>query len=280
MVEIFDEYAENLHGGYFSTYKKNFGNKLFIYSVSRLIADKLGYNLIVPQNALIRREELSVGTYVEQFFPFSSITDRISVNSPAVVIDDTTVLFHDTVDKLVEFSNGKKVISMSYFSKYDYIKPYKEEVRSFLSILKTEKRKSNDLVLMLRNSRDDGRFVLPDDYYLNILENEDFDNLYVSFDHIYQHSSILQKLSKYEPKLIEGSILDVFKELTSFDKIIACQGTFSFWVCFLSEASKIYWPLTNDGPNSNNVHFKQHVNLKVDDEDRYEFINVENIYFR
>jgi hypothetical protein len=278
MVEIFDNYAENLLGGYFSTYKKNFGNKLFIYSVSRLIADKLGYNLIVPQRALIRREELSVGTYVEQFFPFESITDRISVDSQPVVIDDTTVLFYDTVDKLVKLSKGKKVISMSYFSKYDYIKPYKNEVRNFLSKLKTEKRKSNDLVLMLRNSRDDGRFVLPDDYYLNLIEKESFDNLYVSFDHIYQHSSILEKLSKYEPRFIEGSILDVFKELTSFDKIIACQGTFSFWVCFLSDASKIYWPITNDGPNSNNIHFKQHVNLRVDDEERYKFINVDNIY--
>jgi hypothetical protein len=278
MVEIFDEYAGNLNGGFFSTYKKNFGNKLFIYSVSRLIADKLGYNLKVPQRALIRREELNVGNYVEQFFPFESITDRINIDSPSVVIDDTTVLFMDTVDKLVEFSKEKKVISMSYFSKYDYIKPYKNEVRNFLSKLKSEKRKSNDLVLMLRNSRDDGRFVLPDDYYLNIIEKENFDNLYVSFDHIYQHSSILEKLSKYNPTYIEGSILDVFKELTSFDKIIACQGTFSFWVCFLSDASKIYWPITNDGPNSNNVNFKQHVNLKVDDEDRYEFINVDNIY--
>jgi len=110
------------------------------------------------------------------------------------------------------------------------------------------------------------------------LEKENFKNLYVSFDHVYNHKSILDKLQIYNPKYIEGSILDVFKELTSFNKIIACQGTFSFWVCFLSNASKIYWPVTNDGPNSNNKNFGTHVNLKVDDEDRYVHIKIDDIY--
>ena len=131
---------------------------------------------------------------------------------------------------------------------------------------------------MLRNSRDDGRFVLPDEYYLDILQKENFKNLYVSFDHIYKHKSILDKLQIYNPKYIEGPILDVFKQLTSFNKIIACQGTFSFWVCFLSNANKIYWPMTNDGPNSNNKNFGTHVNLKVDDEDRYVHIKIDDIY--
>ena len=87
---------------------------------------------------------------------------------------------------------------------------------------------------------------------------------------------------KYNPKFIDGDILDVFSEITSFNKIIAAQGTFSFWACLLSSAEKIYWPITNDGPNSgsnsNNPIYNTYVNLIVDDEDRYSFINVENIY--
>ena len=82
--------------------------------------------------------------------------------------------------------------------------------------------------------------------------------------------------------MIDGDIIEVFSEITSFNKIIASQGTFSFWACFLSSAEKIYWPITNDGPNSgknsDNPVFNTYVNLIVDDEDRYEFINVENIY--
>ena len=52
----------------------------------------------------------------------------------------------------------------------------------------------------------------------------------------------------------------------------------------LSNADKIYWPITNDGPNSgknsNNAVFNTYVNLVVDDEPRYEFINVTDIYKR
>jgi hypothetical protein len=278
MVQIFDEYCDSLKGGHFSSYRKNLGNKLFIYSVSRLIADELNYDLIVPENSLIRREELSIGQYVEQEFPFKSIIGRESIESPVILIGDTDVLTLNTVEKMVEHCRGHKIISASYFSKYDYIKPYKEKVRNYLSELVLPKRNEDDLVLMLRNSRDDGRFVLPDEYYLNILEKENFKNLYVSFDHVYKHKSILDKLQIYNPKYIEGSILDVFKELTSFNKIIACQGTFSFWVCFLSEANKVYWPITNDGPNSNNQNFGTHVNLLVDDNEKYIHVNVKDIY--
>jgi hypothetical protein len=135
---------------------------------------------------------------------------------------------------------------------------------------------------MLRSSNHDGSFVLPDSYYLNIISQETFDNLYISFDHINKHQSLISKLEKYNPKLIDGDILDVFSEITSFNTIIAAQGTFSFWACFLSNANKIYWPITNDGPNSgknsDNPVFNSYVNLTVDDESRYELINVTDIY--
>jgi hypothetical protein len=135
---------------------------------------------------------------------------------------------------------------------------------------------------MLRSSNYDGSFVLPDSYYLNIISQETFDNLYISFDHINKHQSLINKLEKYNPKLIDGDILEVFSEITSFNTIIAAQGTFSFWACFLSNANKIYWPITNDGPNSgknsNNPVFNSYVNLTVDDEPRYELINVTDIY--
>ena len=73
---------------------------------------------------------------------------------------------------------------------------------------------------------------------------------------------------------MESGIQTLFSEVTSFNKIVACQGTFSFWACLLSDANKIYWPSTDDGPNSNNSRFIGGVNLLVDDEDRYEIVNL------
>ena len=278
MVELYDIYTEELGGGHFSTFRKNFGNKLFIYAVSRLAAEHLNYDFIVPDNALIRREELTAGQYVTYTFPYKGFTDRVRVESPVKTMDDSDLYHYGDVLKFIEAHPNCKIMVLGYFAKYEYIKPYKDTVRGYYSSLVKEKRNNNDIVLMLRNSRDDGRFVLPDSYYINILEQESFDQVYVCFDHIYKHDSLLKKIAKYNPQYIEGSILDVFSEITSFNKIIAAQGTFSFWACFLSNASTIYWPSTNDGPNSNNNVFGQFVNLKVDDESRYIFKTIDNIY--
>ena len=46
MITFYDEYIDGLLGGNFSTFRKNLGNKLFIYGVSRVAADIMDYDLI------------------------------------------------------------------------------------------------------------------------------------------------------------------------------------------------------------------------------------------
>ena len=278
MITFYDEYVDSLLGGHFSTFRKNLGNKLFIYGVSRVASDILDYDLIVPPNPLIRRELTSVGNYVNEEFPFKSVTGKKRIETPIKTMDDIDLYNFNGLEGFLNHYQNHHIEVLGYFTKYDYIKPYKEKIRSYYSSLVKPKRNNNDMVIMLRNSRDDGRFVLPDDYYLNILENEYFDKLYVGYDHLYQHQSLINKIKKYNPIYLEAGILDIFSEITSFNKIVASQGTFSFWASFLSNADKIYWPTTNDGPNSNNEVFAQFVNLKVDDEDRYTFVPINNIY--
>ena len=284
MIKIYDEYEGYLEGGHFSSPRKNLGNKLFIYSCCRIISDLLDYDLIMPDNALIRRENTSTGQYEEVVFPFKSITGRKVVESPIKVIQDGDIVALSSIENLITNFSNHGFINQCYFSKYDYIKPYKDMVRKYFESISKKKENNKDLVIMLRSSNHDGSFVLPDSYYLDIIKNETFENLYIAFDHYNKHEGLIKKLEQYNPKLIDGNILEVFTEITSFNKIIAAQGTFSFWACFLSEAEKIYWPITNDGPNSgknsNSPVFNTYVNLIVDDEDRYEFINIENIYER
>lgn len=274
MIEIYNEYDSYLQGGHFSSYKKNLGNKLFTYASCKILSDLLDYNLILPKESFIRRESQITRNYVVELFPFESITNKKSFTDNVVVIDDNTFISYGSIENFVKKINENKILSTGYYSKYEHLKPYKENIRSFYSSLKKSKRNSNDLVMLLRNSRTDGRFFIDDEYYLSILENETFDNLYICLDHDYQHSSILEKVKKYNPIFIEDGILKVFSEITSFNKIIACQGTFSFWSCFLSDADTIYWPITKDGPNSNNISHGTHINLIVDDEDRYKFIKL------
>ena len=172
MITFYDEYVDSLLGGHFSSFRKNLGNKLFIYGVSRVASDILDYDLIVPSNPLIRRELTSVGNYVNEEFPFKSITGRKRVETPIKTMDDIDLYNFNGLEGFLNHYQNHHIEVLGYFTKYDYIKPYKEKIRSYYSSLVKPKRNNNDMVIMLRNSRDDGRFVLPDDYYLNILENE------------------------------------------------------------------------------------------------------------
>lgn len=279
MVEIYDGYDGSVNDKYFSTYKKNFGNKLFIYGCSRIIADLLGYDLISPENALIRRELNSTKSYHEQVFPFGSVKNGNIINHPIKEVYDNDIVDVKSIENLIKKYPNHGFIIKSYFSKYDYIKPYKNMVKNYYKSITLPKRTDDSLVIMLRDSYADRTFKLPDSYYLDILEKENFSKLYVSLDHEIMHRNLLTKISHYDPIIIDGDIIDVFKTVTSFNKIVACQGTFSFWGSFLSEADIIYWPITTNGPNSGSnsesIVFNTYVNLLVDDEPRYKHIKVQ-----
>jgi hypothetical protein len=273
MITFYDEYSVSLEGGSFSTFRKNLGNKLFIYAVARIISDILNCNLILPENPLVRRELFHTG-YQNEKFIMQGIYDRKNIEGDKVTLDDRDLLHYKSISNFIENHPNRPIEILGYYTKYEYIKPYKEKIKSYYQSYIKPKRNDDDIIIMLRDSTMDGRFVLPDEYYLNILEKEKFDRLYVSFDHCHKHNTLFEKLKKYNPIYLESGIQTLFSEITSFNKIIACQGTFSFWACFLSNAKKIYWPMTDDGPNSNNEKFIEGVNLVVDDEERYEFINL------
>lgn len=278
MVKIYDDYDPQFDGGNFSTPKKNLGNKLFIYACSRIISHLTGLDLVSPENAEIRRELNGSGVYTTEPFPFSGVSLGKKIEEPLVVIDDHTVIHMGTIEDMVRSNPNKGFLIKSYFSKYDYIKPHKELVREFYKPITSPKREDNSIVIMLRDSNIDRSFRIDDQYYIDILEQESFDKLYVSLDHVNNHLGLLNKLKKYDYELINGGIIDVFKQITSFNKIVACQGTFSFWASFLSDAETIYWPLTQDGPNSGNnsknAVYNTYVNLLVDDEIRYKKVNL------
>ena len=278
MIIIPDNYDSSVYGNFFSSIKKNLGNKLFIYGCSRILSDISNLNLFCPENSLIGRENQKTKEYEYQIFPFGGISGKGEIKDPMIPLDDRIIADYGTLENIVKLNEGKGFIMGAYCMKYEYIKPYKKEIKEMYKSLVSPPRNTNDIIILLRNSMKAGNFMLPDNYYLDILETEQFDNLYVSLDHVKKHEPLLEKIKKYNPIILELKILELFSEITSFKKIIASQGTFSFWACFLSNAETIYWPMTNEGPNSNNEKWIWGVNLKVDDEDRYKFIDVKNIF--
>lgn len=278
MIEIYDGIDSSINDKSFSSYRKNLGNKLFIYGCSRVMADLLGCDLIAPETALIRRVNNVTLQYQEQIFPFGSIYNGKKITTPIKEINDNDIVQYKTLENIINVFPNHGFLIKSYFSKYKYFKPYKDLIRKYYEPLTLDKRSDDSMIIMLRDSYLDSSFKLPYFYYLDILKTEKFDKLYVSLDHYEKHEPFIKQISNYAPIIIDGDILDVFKTITSFKKIIACQGTFSFWAAFLSHADIIYWPITMDGPNSgknsHNLVFNTYVDLLVDDEERYKHIQI------
>jgi hypothetical protein len=249
----------------FASIGRNFGNKLFTYGVARIFAKELGLKLIVPPGSYIKRAGYDI-----TLFPYGDVNGNTIDKDEYYVCDRT--LYDNGLINTINACREKKVSIDGYFSKYEYIKPFKNFIKEIYNDIAVENDNKNDVVIMLRDSGSDSNFKLPNDYYLQLLEKLSFNSLYVCFDHLTKHKALLDSINHYSPKLIDYNIIDTFKFITSKNTIIACQGTFSFWASFLSSATKIFWPMTNKGPNTTN---DWSINLKVDNEDRYEFINLE-----
>ena len=147
MIEIYDGHEPSLDGGHFSTHKKNLGNKLFIYAGCRIISDLLNYDLISPENALVRRENNKTGIYEDQIFPFKSVLGRQKVDTPTKIITDHDIISFQSIENLIKNYPNHKFVNQCYFSKYDYIKPYKNMVKNYYESLVQPKKTTNDIVL-------------------------------------------------------------------------------------------------------------------------------------
>lgn len=241
----------------------NFGNKLFFYAFARIIADHYNYSLKLPQPFQIRRENETVD------FPFGEL-ERIDSKGPEYLITDDTLL-EKSFEEIIANCEGKTVILDGHFSNYNIYKPYKNKIREFYKDITLPSDNENDVIILLRDSNIDPKYKTPDEYYINILKNLNFNKLYISYDHSDKHVSLLKEIGHYKPTILHYNIVDLFKFITSKKTIISGKGTFCFWSCFLSNAEKIYWPVSEVGPNHSGDHI---LNLNVDDESRYERINL------
>lgn len=247
------------------------GNKLFIYTLCRLLAEETGYDLQTDPVRLVRSDSKEADRIIKfDDHPGKMVTDVVHKFDDGAFIGKTIKQFADTI---LEKNVG--AISTGYYARYELLQPYKDKVKSMHQGLFSnhELRNEDEVLIMLRDSRIDTTFKIPSDFYLSTLEQIKFNKLYIACDAPSRHTFLLNKLKHYNPVLLGGDALEQMNYVINFRTIIASQGTFSFWATFLSKADKIYWPVTTIGPNQRKDPM---VNLFVDDEDRYIKIPVNN----
>jgi hypothetical protein len=237
----------------------------------RLLAENLNYKMVTPPVLFLEKNK----THQQNYYQFKNINDGLdNTNNEKYGIDDGFSFRHENIDNAIEFFMDKKyhIVSCGYYQKYSYWKKYKKQVKEyFTDFVSNDKMNFNDIAIHLRNSYEDPRFKLNTDYYLNAIENFGNGNLYIFADNFNRHSELLESLKPYKPILMDLNVQNTIIEITKFNNIICSQGSFSFWSSFLSDAKKIIYPITKIGPNRTD---EWSIDYIVNDEDRYEFIQV------
>ncbi len=266
-------------------YRGYLGNNLFQYCYGRIIAERLNYALEVEPIDNFPGTEEEVGKI--RTFSF-----------PAVY----ALRGHETSPDLacLSFEEGIKNNTMSkdhtwyvngWFQRYEHYQAHKEKIKKWLYLENSEfKPGLNDIVLHARygdgvigKGKNSGTGdQLNFNYYKEVIERAAPDKIYMVTDNK-NHPDVQQLLNDYKIEFHQGNPIEDFKFIKTFNNICISRSTFSWWAAFLSNATKIYFPIPDKGhwsvtdePHEDREGTIQTSNqdLRVYDEDRYVYVDV------
>lgn len=212
------------------------GNNLFQYFIALIISDKL---------------KIIINDYLESpVLDFKYKYHETKNVGQSMFINDTNV--YDILDNPDRYSNYDLIIegffqdSVFFNNRYQFII---DQV-----ILDKVDINYKDIVIHIRLNdfnRDGHKSnVIHPEWYLDILRKEQYEQLYIVIDtsgkkkyrYDDKETNYLENFKHLNPIIINDTEKNDFNLLRSFDKIISSNSTFSWWACFLGNATKIYTP--------------------------------------
>ena len=147
-------------------------------------------------------------------------------------------------DNFMELFESNKIHPYHYnfngfFQNKEFFTKYEFEIKSLLNI----NHKSIDKNLLFLHYRigdiKNERNMLPLEYYIEALESTKFNGGYIASDSL-NHNNCLYLINKYKLKPIHGlSPMNTIYLGKNFNNLILSEGTFSWWIGFLSRAENV-----------------------------------------
>lgn len=249
-------------------FSNGFGNNLFQYCFGRLLAEHHGLNYSHPAI-----KELGIS---KESYPFNkhlkTVKFKAKSNLEAKKYDEDHMRWFSEKYKNRNFDFHS---FMFYFEDYRIYSPHLEKIRSFFPPI--EKRNNRDLVLHFRlenrivQETHFKNIISPEVYKRTIVDNFDFDQLYivtdakrwghVKEDHIRKlhkryakrgtafvsvkksiayMNGLVDAFEEFKPTIVHNdSMIKDFNFIRSFNNIMFKNSTFSWWAAVLSDASKV-----------------------------------------
>lgn len=202
-------------------YSGRLGNNLFQYAAAYLFAKKFGFSLI--------------SGVVENSFNIPAISGR-EVYNPIIEVDDNNFM------ELLESTNmvDAHYRFIGYYQNKDFILKYRNEIKSLFKLIFTDISKDEVFVAYRIGDISGERQMLPIEYYQEALRNVNAKSGYITSDTL-DHPNIVQLANEFNLKIYNKSPLETIDFAKNFNNLVLSEGSFSWWMGFLSNAENIYY---------------------------------------
>ncbi len=202
-------------------YSGRLGNNLFQYAAAYIFANK--FNLRISSGV------------VENKFDLPLLTGE-TTGGPIIDVDDSNFM-NLLESESIEPAHYRFV---GYYQNRDFILKYRDEIKSLFNLTFTDT--SNDQVFVAYRIGDINgeRQMLPIEYYRAALQNIGSHDGYITSD-TPDHPNVLQLANEFNLKIYNESPLETIDFVKNFNNLVLSEGSFSWWMGFLSSAKNIYY---------------------------------------
>ena len=204
-------------------YKGRTGNNLFQYIAAYIFARKFNFKINTPVVKNIFNLPLLQGT--------EAVSKTIYVGNNNYM----SLLESDTL-------KHAHYIFVGYYQIKDFISKYKEQIKSLFTLSYTETNKDDVFVAYRIGDMEGKRSMLPLEYYQHALRELNAKSGFIASDTM-DHPNVIHLIKEFTLKPYNNTPLEQINFAKNFNNLVLSEGTFSWWIGFLSQAQNIYYNL-------------------------------------
>lgn len=206
-------------------YSGRLGNNLFQYVSAYIFAKKFGLNIS--------------SNIVENCFNLP-IINGYEYNDKIIEIDDNNLVTYLDSEK-IEAAHYKFI---GYYQLKDFILKYRHDIKSLFTLNYVNQPKDSVFVAYRIGDINGERQMLPIEYYMDALNKISAKSGFITSD-TPNHPNVLELATKFNLTIYYNSPMETIDFAKNFNNLVLSEGSFSWWIGFLSKAENIYY---NDRP--------------------------------